>query len=58
VAGLIRNLKSRGMLDETIVLVTGAFGRTPLTQPAVSFRVLNKQGWIGDQTLFNRGAGA
>jgi hypothetical protein len=32
VAGLIKDLKSRGMLDETIVLVTSEFGRTPLTE--------------------------
>lgn len=32
VAGLITDLKSRGMLDETVVLVTSEFGRTPVTQ--------------------------
>jgi hypothetical protein len=32
VAGLIKDLKSRGMLEETIVLVTSEFGRTPVTQ--------------------------
>ena len=32
VAGLIRDLKSRGMLEKTVVLVTSEFGRTPLTQ--------------------------
>ena len=29
VAGLIRDLKSRGLLDETLVLWGGEFGRTP-----------------------------
>lgn len=29
VAGLIRDLKSRGLLDETVVLWAGEFGRTP-----------------------------
>ena len=29
IAGLIRDLKSRGMLDETLVLWSGEFGRTP-----------------------------
>ena len=28
-AGLIRDLKSRGMLDDTLVIWTGEFGRTP-----------------------------
>jgi uncharacterized protein (DUF1501 family) len=29
IAGLIKDLKSRGMLDETLVLWAGEFGRTP-----------------------------
>lgn len=32
VAGLIKDLKSRGLLDETLVLWTTEFGRTPVTQ--------------------------
>lgn len=32
VLGLIRDLKSRGLLDETIVLWTGEFGRLPVSQ--------------------------
>jgi uncharacterized protein (DUF1501 family) len=32
IAGLIKDLKSRGMLDETIVLWSGEFGRTPFSQ--------------------------
>ena len=31
IAGLIRDLKSRGMLDETLVIWTTEFGRTPFT---------------------------
>jgi hypothetical protein len=34
VAGLVRDLKARGLLDETIVLWTGEFGRLPTTQKA------------------------
>jgi hypothetical protein len=34
VAGLIRDLKQRGMLDDTLVLFTTEFGRTPFTQSA------------------------
>ncbi|MBM3821933.1 MAG: DUF1501 domain-containing protein [Verrucomicrobia bacterium] len=32
IAGLIRDLKSRGLLDETLVLWGGEFGRTPAAQ--------------------------
>lgn len=32
VAGLIRDLKRRGMLEDTLVLCTSEFGRTPFTQ--------------------------
>ena len=31
-AGLIRDLKSRGLLDETLIIFTGEFGRTPFSQ--------------------------
>ncbi|MFO0945570.1 MAG: DUF1501 domain-containing protein [Planctomycetota bacterium] len=34
VAGLIRDLKQRGMLKDTLVLFTTEFGRTPFTQSA------------------------
>ncbi len=32
IAGLIKDLKSRGMLEETLVIWTGEFGRTPFAQ--------------------------
>ena len=34
VAGLLRDLRRRGLLDETLVLCTTEFGRTPFTQSA------------------------
>lgn len=34
VAGLLRDLRQRGMLDDTLVLFTTEFGRTPFTQSA------------------------
>ncbi|WP_152054020.1 DUF1501 domain-containing protein [Tautonia marina] len=34
VAGLLRDLRRRGLLDDTIVLFTTEFGRTPFTQSA------------------------
>jgi hypothetical protein len=33
-AGLLRDLRQRGMLDDTLVLFTSEFGRTPFTQSA------------------------
>ena len=32
IAGLIRDLKSRGLFDETLILFSGEFGRTPFSQ--------------------------
>ncbi|MBM3458606.1 MAG: DUF1501 domain-containing protein [Armatimonadetes bacterium] len=32
IAGLLRDLKSRGLLDETLVVWAGEFGRTPMAQ--------------------------
>ena len=32
VAALIRDLKQRGLLDETLVVWTGEFGRTPVSE--------------------------
>ena len=34
IAGLIKDLKSRGMLDETLVVWSGEFGRTPFSEGA------------------------
>ncbi|MEZ5944414.1 MAG: DUF1501 domain-containing protein [Planctomycetaceae bacterium] len=34
ISGLIRDLRQRGMLDDTLLLFTSEFGRTPFTQSA------------------------
>lgn len=34
IAGLLRDLKQRGMLEDTLVMFTSEFGRTPFTQSA------------------------
>ena len=34
IAGLIRDLKQRGLLDKTLVMITTEFGRTPFAQAA------------------------
>ncbi|MDP6446473.1 MAG: DUF1501 domain-containing protein [Pirellulaceae bacterium] len=36
IAGLIQDLRQRGMLDDTLVLFTSEFGRTPFTQSAAN----------------------
>lgn len=36
VAALVRDLKQRGMLDDTLILFTTEFGRTPFTQSAAN----------------------
>lgn len=54
VAGLIKDLKSRGLLDETLVLWGGEFGRTPGTEgDARDGRDHNPHGF----TMFMAGAG-
>ncbi len=35
VAGLVKDLKARGLLDETLVIFSGEFGRTPFSQSTV-----------------------
>ena len=32
IAGLLKDLKTRGLLDDTLVIWTGEFGRTPVSQ--------------------------
>lgn len=36
IAGLLRDLRRRGLLDDTLVLFTSEFGRTPFTQSAAN----------------------
>ena len=40
-AALVQDLKQRGLLDETLVIWGGEFGRTPMNEAR------NKDGWIG-----------
>ncbi|MDX1981082.1 MAG: DUF1501 domain-containing protein [Bryobacteraceae bacterium] len=41
IAGLIRDLKQRGLLNETLILVGGEFGRTPWVETAGRMNVQN-----------------
>jgi uncharacterized protein (DUF1501 family) len=44
-AGLIRDLEQRGLLDETLIVWGGEFGRTPMMQNNV--RTELKKGFVG-----------
>ncbi len=41
IASLIQDLKSRGLLEETLVIVGSEFGRTPVIQNSASLKVQN-----------------
>ncbi len=53
IAGLIKDLKSRGMLDDTLVLWGGEFGRTPMAEGRRNGRDHNPHGF----TMFMAGGG-
>jgi len=44
VAGLLKDLKQRGLLDETLVLWSGEFGRTPWSQDLSGTAPISKHG--------------
>ena len=44
IAGLLKDLKSRGMLKDTLVIISGEFGRTPVAQ-GDDGRDHNPHGW-------------
>jgi len=45
IAGLLRDLKSRGLLDDTLVIWGGEFGRTPTAQGSKDGRDHNPEGF-------------
>jgi len=57
-AALIKDLKARGLLDETLVIWGGEFGRTPMNEAR------NRDGWLGRDhhphayTMWMAGGGA
>jgi hypothetical protein len=53
IAGLLRDLKARGLLDETLVVFSGEFGRTPFAQGS-NGRDHNPQGF----SMWMAGGGA
>jgi hypothetical protein len=57
VAGLLRDLRRRGMLDDTLVLFTTEFGRTPFTQSAANVVGLGRDHNQYGFTVWLAGAG-
>jgi hypothetical protein len=52
VAGLIKDLKNRGMLDDTLVVWTGEFGRSPWSQDLSGTSPIEKHGREHQQESF------
>jgi Protein of unknown function (DUF1501) len=57
IAGLLRDLRRRGMLDDTLVLFTTEFGRTPFTQSAANVVGLGRDHNQYGFTVWLAGAG-
>ncbi len=57
VAGLLRDLKQRGMLDDTLVIFSSEFGRTPFTQSADGILGLGRDHNQNGFTVWLAGAG-
>jgi hypothetical protein len=57
VAGLLRDLRQRGLLDDTLVLFTTEFGRTPFTQSAAEVVGLGRDHNQYGFTVWMAGAG-
>jgi len=57
VAGLLRDLKQRGMLEDTLVICTSEFGRTPFTQSADGVLGLGRDHNQNGFTVWLAGAG-
>jgi len=52
IAGLLRDLKQRGLLDDTLVLVSGEFGRTYWSQDLTGTSPIDKHGREHQQESF------
>ncbi len=56
-AALIKDLKRRGLLDETLVIWSGEFGRTPMNQARNGSRFLGRDHHPGCFTVWMAGGG-
>lgn len=57
VAALIQDLRERGLLDTTLVLALGEFGRTPQLQPAPSGNPPGRNHWANAMSVLMAGGG-
>lgn len=57
IAALIKDLRQRGMLDDTLILCTSEFGRTPFTQAAAGQLGLGRDHNADGFTVWMAGAG-
>lgn len=57
IAALIKDLRQRGMLDDTLILCTSEFGRTPFTQAAAGELGLGRDHNADGFTVWMAGAG-
>ena len=57
-AALIKDLKQRGMLEDTLVIWTGEFGRTPkISHLAQAYKLPGRDHWGAVQSVFFAGGG-
>jgi hypothetical protein len=56
-AGLLRDLRQRGLLDDTLVLFTSEFGRTPFTQSNAGSLGTGRDHWPNGFSIWMAGAG-
>lgn len=57
VSSLIDDLVDRGMLDSTLIVIVGEFGRTPTISPLANQKVPGRHHWAGGYTAVFAGAG-
>ena len=57
IAGLLKDLKSRGLLDETLVVWGGEFGRTPMNEARNGSRLMGRDHHPRAFTIWMAGGG-
>jgi len=57
VSALLDDLQERGLLDSTLVIMAGEFGRTPYTSGGPSYKTPGRNHWGGVQSIFLAGGG-
>jgi len=58
VAALLDDLQESGLLDQTLIVIAGEFGRTPkLSTLSSSYKLPGRDHWGGSQTVFFAGGG-